>query len=135
MPIEKTNPITGHYLTLMPPTAQQPQPFGWIRLVNGNADAGYIYLGLQNPPSDPHLDGAGTYIVTAMPFDTMGDLLATLRNERNLQIRFFDPQSPGVSPSAFIEATSPTPSPAANALHVPAEVKDQIDSLLKNRGT
>jgi hypothetical protein len=41
----------------MPPTAQQPQPFGWIRLVNGNTDAGYVYLGVQNPPSDPHLGG------------------------------------------------------------------------------
>jgi hypothetical protein len=133
MPIEKTNPITGHELTLMPPTAQQPPPFGWIRLLNGNTDAGYVYLGLQNPPSDPHLGGGGTYIVTAMPFDTMGHLLEILRNERNLQIRFFDPQSPGVSPSAFIEAVSSTPSPAANELHVPTEVKTDIDRLLKKQ--
>jgi len=104
-----------------------------MRLVNGNTDAGYVYLGVQNPPSDPHLGGGGTYIVTAMPFDTMGELLETLRNERNLQIRFFDPQSSGVSPSAFIEAVSPTPSPTANELHVPTEVKTDIDQLLKKQ--
>jgi hypothetical protein len=102
MPIEKTNP----------------------------KDEGYVYLGLQNPPSDPHLGGDGTYIVTAMPFDTIGDLLETLRNERNLQIRCFDPQSSGVSPSAFIEAVSPTPNAATNELHVPTEVKTDIDRLL-----
>jgi hypothetical protein len=41
MSIEKANPITGHELTLMPPTKQQLQPFGWVRLLNGAADAGY----------------------------------------------------------------------------------------------
>ena len=133
MPIEKTNPITGHQLTLMPPTAHQPQAFGWIRLVNGNTDAGYVYLGVQSPPADPHLGGGGTYVVTSMPFDTMGDLLEILRNERNLQIRFFDPQTPGVSPSAFIEAISPTPSPTTNELRVPSELRTEIDRLLERK--
>ena len=41
MPIEKPNPITGHALTLIPPTAAA------IRLDSfgeRNTDAGYVYL-------------------------------------------------------------------------------------------
>jgi hypothetical protein len=42
MSIEKTNPITAQELTIMPPTAQQPKPFGWIPLLSGSVDAGYV---------------------------------------------------------------------------------------------
>jgi hypothetical protein len=132
MPIEKTNPITGHELTLMPPTTQQPKPFGWIRLLNGGSDAGYIYLESPLVAADPHLGGTGnTYIVTAMPFEMMDALLSTLRNERNLQIRYFDPQSGGTAPSVFIEAVGPTIEGAKGPLLVPTEVKTDLKRILK----
>jgi hypothetical protein len=108
MAITKDNPITGYRLVLMPPTAQQPEPFGWIELLNGSAAAGFIYL--NDPVRDPHLNSTGTYIVTGMPMTTLDTLLSILKSGRALRIRFFDPQSPGVSPSVFIEdAEGPAP--------------------------
>jgi len=131
MTIEKSNPITSHELTLMPPTAHQPQPFGWIRLLNGTADAGYVYLDPNLVPTDPQLSGPGnSYIVTAMPFASMDSLLSILRNERNLQIRFFDPQVAGVSPSVFIESAVSTNS-NAHGLRLPAEAAKEVEKQLK----
>ncbi len=120
MPRIKVNPITGYRLTLLPATRQQPEPFGWIQLRNGSSDAGYIYL--DSASSDPHLSANDSYIVTQMPMQELDVLLFVLRGERNLQIRFFDPQTVGVSPSVFIE---PAPSTAAEPVEfpdVPAEI-------------
>jgi hypothetical protein len=132
MTMEKTNPITRHEVTIMPPTAQQLEPFGWIRLLNGNADAGYAHLDSQLVPKNPNLGGGGTYIVTAMPFEAMAALLSVLRNERNLQIRYFDPQAAGVSPSVFIETAS-TVQVGGSALRVPQEIATDIEKLFTTR--
>ena len=130
MSIEKANPITGHELTLMPPTKQQPQPFGWVRLLNGAADSGYVYLQTPLTLKDPHLGGGGTYIVTALPFEMMDALLSLLRNERKLQIRYFDPQSAGESPSVFIEAVGPTVATAKAMFRLPAEAAAYAKDIL-----
>jgi hypothetical protein len=104
---ELTNPISSYELTLMPPTKGAPVVFGWIRLLNGTKDAGYIYL--EDKVVDPSLSFKKEYIVTQMPVASLETMLSILRSERNLQIRFFDPQSPGISPTVFIE-------PAATAV-------------------
>lgn len=101
MAIIKDNPITGHRLVLLPPTTQQPRLFGWIELMNGPESAGFIYL--DDEARDPHLNLAGTYIVTAMPVASLDTLLSILASGRALRIRYHDPESFGSSPSVFIE--------------------------------
>jgi hypothetical protein len=98
----KVNPITGYEVTLMPPTREQPELFGWIRLLNGTRSAAYVYIESASP-SKPALNGSKEYIITAMPVAHLPLMLDVLRNERNMQIRYFDPQSPGVEASVFIE--------------------------------
>jgi hypothetical protein len=51
---QKANPITGYQLVIMPPNTVFTSKFflGWIRLVNGQEDAGHIYLD-DAPPQDP----------------------------------------------------------------------------------
>src|SRR5262249_5059068 len=78
----------------------------WIRLLNGTQDAGYVYLESPDPPQDPHLGGHDSYIVSSMPFTSVDTLLNILRNEKNLQIRFYDSESPDVSPAVFIESAN-----------------------------
>jgi hypothetical protein len=58
-------------------------------------------------------------------------LLNLLRNERNLQIRYFDPQSAGVSPSVFIEAVGPTVQSDKGLLRLPTEVATDVKQFLK----
>jgi hypothetical protein len=131
MPKETINPITAHELTLMPPTSQSPEPFGWIRLLNGNRDAGYIYLQTTLKPTDPHLGSKG-YIVTAMPMSFLETLLDILRNEKNLQIRFFDPGSPGTSPDVFIEPAPPSQfEKSRSGINADPQVVTEIRRLLK----
>ena len=86
MIISKLNPITGHDLTLMPPTPNGPDLFGWIRLLNGGADAGYIYL--VSPPIVPHLSFDGSYIVTSMPISELQTMLNILKSEVNDFVTF-----------------------------------------------
>lgn len=99
MAIDKTNPITSHELVLFMPTAEQPEGFGWIRLLNGEDDAGYIWL--VSPPETPHLSMAGTYIVTSAPISQMATMLDILRNEKDLLIDFHDSQD-GSTPAVAI---------------------------------
>jgi hypothetical protein len=54
-----TNPVTGYNITLDP--SQDGKFLGWIELLNGQKDAGYVYF--ENPPSPPHLNSEKTYIV------------------------------------------------------------------------
>ena len=54
-------------------------------------------------------------------------LLDILRNERNLQIRYFDPQSPGVAPSAFIESMASNTA-RHGAVGTPRYIADQIQT-------
>jgi hypothetical protein len=65
--------------------------------------SGFIYFTTKPITKPPHLSHDGSYIVMTMPASLLSDLLSILRNERNLTIRFFDPESPGVAPSAFLE--------------------------------
>lgn len=120
----KLNPISAHELTLMPPSPKSPQAFGWIRLLNGASDAGYVYL--TTPPVEPHLSFDETYIVTSVPMSDLFAVLDILRHERGLQIRFFDPEIAGVEPSVFIEAASPTFAADDRKLSAPDEIALEI---------
>lgn len=102
MSIERTNPISGHELTLMPGSPARPNVFGWIRLLNGSQDAGYIYL--MDTPTPPRLSSGGVYIVTSVPVGMLQTMLDVLRNERNLQIRFAAADENDPDPSVFIES-------------------------------
>ena len=97
--IDKTNPITSHELVLFMPTPEQPEGFGWIRLLNGETDAGYIWL--VSPPEQPHLNSSGTYIVTSIALSQLHTMLDILRNEPDLRIRYFD-SGAGGTPSVSI---------------------------------
>ena len=98
---ELTNPITDYRITLMDSTGSRV--FGWLQLLNGDKAAGYIYFGTEPQAEHPHLGGGGTYIVMDQPANMLGNLLTILRNEKNLTIRFFDSETPGNPPSAFLE--------------------------------
>ena len=128
MTIQKANPITSHSLFLMPPTAHQAEPFGWIQLLNGVNQAGYIYLITTQQPKDPHLSFDGSYIVTNMPMASLPVLLDILRNEQSLQIRFFDPEAAGISPSVFIEPGFGDA--LKTAFHAPDEAAGEISQRL-----
>lgn len=127
MSIEKANPITDHQLTFMPASPSKPTEFGWIRLINGETDAGYIYL--TSSPVEPHLSSKGTYIVTSIPINELSTMLDILRKEKGLQIRFFDPQTPGVAPSVFIEATRSVVGRTNHEFNVPEEIAKEIAAL------
>lgn len=99
MTIDKTNPITGHELVLFMPTEEQPEGFGWIRLLNGSQDAGYIWL--TSPPVKPHLSSQGIYIVTSVPISQMSAMLDVLRNEKDLVIDIRDAED-GSTPAVSI---------------------------------
>jgi hypothetical protein len=94
-----TNSITSYLITWM------DNGFGWITLLNGNDEAGYVYiLPDSDPLRTPHLSAKKTYIVMSIHLSRLGDFLSILRNEMPLQIRYFDSQVPGSKPSAFIES-------------------------------
>jgi hypothetical protein len=131
VPIQKVNPITAHGLVLMPPTKQQDKPFGWIVLLNGNKFGGFIYLRTPFTPSDPFLSSDGSYVVTAMPMESLDTMLNILQNEKNLQIRYFDPQAAGTSPSVFIEPAAAAQSTGNNPFNVPDELAAEIAKRLK----
>jgi len=94
------HPITGYHITIMNPTPTGAL-FGWLELVNGNQQVGYVYL--EDADLSPPHGGAG-YIVMHMPWSQLGNLLTVLKSGEPLQIRLYDPQTPGVLPSAFIES-------------------------------
>jgi hypothetical protein len=121
MPIEKTNPITGYEINIITPTPAVPKLNGWIRLLNGALDSGYVYL--TDTPVRPRLGGGGSYIVTSVPLDKIEFLLCALRNERNLQIRYFDSQVEGGSLSVHIE-------PRDSAAEVPADVAEELARIV-----
>jgi len=104
---ELTNPISGYRITIMGATGDQT--FGWIELLNGPKSAGYVYFSSKTDNSPDHLSFDGTYIVMHQPVSFLPNLLTILRDEASLQIRFFDPESPGVAPSTFIESLGATP--------------------------
>jgi hypothetical protein len=113
MPIQ-INPITSHEINLIPPNSKTPA-FGWIRLVNGVQDAGYINLIPPNQaaadPSLEQLPNIPPYIVVDMSISDLGVVLDILRNEGKLQIRYDDTGAP--PPFAIIEPTNPAGTPVA----------------------
>lgn len=123
MAVSRTNTITSHRVTLMPPSPSQPQAFGWIQLKNGEADAGYIYL--TSPPVVPHLSFDKDYIVTSMPMSELTTILDILRREKELQIRFHDNEVAELSPSVFIEVKVEN-AQFDDALGVPSNVANEV---------
>src|SRR5271154_1039838 len=63
----------------------------------------------------------------------IGNTFRHPRFRKGNRLQTFDRVVANPMPSAFIEAISPTPSPAANELLVPTEVKTDIDRLLKKQ--
>jgi hypothetical protein len=114
MPMQ-VNPITGHEVNLLPMNTSNASPSGWIRLLNGAHDAGYINLispaekvldpALHSPPNGP------PYIVIDMPVSDLPMLLDILRNEGKLQIRYDDSGAPAF---AIIEPASPGANPVSS---------------------
>lgn len=130
---EKTNPISGYELTLMPPRdAGGAGFFGWIRLANGDQDAGYIYL--ISPPVEPHLNSDATYIVTSVDPNMLLTMLHVLQHEHMLQIRFFDAEVKGNPPSVSIESSLPKPINAGERSVARRAILDEVAGLLDRRG-
>lgn len=127
MTIEKTNPVDGHDLTLEMPTPSQPAAFGWVRLLNGSKDAGYIYL--TSPPVKPRLSSDGSYIVTSLPMTELSTILNILTSEKGLQIRYFDPQSAGVGPSVFLESAATGASTTQVRRSLPDELAEDMATI------
>jgi hypothetical protein len=94
-----TNPVTGYNITI--DSSQDGTFLGWIELLNGQSDAGYVYF--ESPQSPPHLSSAKTYIVMSLQPALFQSLLSVLRNEKQIRITFFDCQCTGGTPSAMIE--------------------------------
>jgi hypothetical protein len=126
---EKANPITGYELVLLPATKVVPF-FGWIRLLNGQDDAGFIYLD-DVPATDPVLIGVGTrqYIITSMPTASLPMLLDVLRNEKPLEIRFYDPQTAGSHPTVFLGR----PAKGSTPFHLNEEMSANVKSRLNQK--
>jgi len=96
-----TNPITTHQITWM------DTQFGWITLLNGQKPAGFIYfIDDSKPLETPHLSFDATYIVFSIHMSHLSVMLSILREEKPLQIRFFDPESTGTPASASIESAA-----------------------------
>jgi hypothetical protein len=104
---ELRNPISAYRITLM--NQLGTEIFGWIELMHAGKATGFIYITSEPITDAPHLNSKGTYIVMALPAALLTDLLTILRNERNLFIRFFDPESPGIAASAFLESEGDQP--------------------------
>ena len=116
MPMQ-VNPITGHEVNLLPMNTSNPSPSGWIRLLNGAHDAGYINLispaEKVRDPALHSLPNTPPYIVIDMPVSDLPMLLDILRNEGKLQISYDDsgaptfamigPVSPGANPVSSLK--------------------------------
>ncbi|WP_426424178.1 hypothetical protein [Bradyrhizobium genosp. A] len=80
-----TIPVTGYNITLDP--SQDGKFLGWVELLNGKSDAGYVYL--EDPQLPPHLSAEKTYIVMSLKPALLDTLLSILRNEKQIRIAFF----------------------------------------------
>jgi len=67
-----------------------------------------------------------------MPYDALEALLDVLRNEHNLQIRYFDPQAAGIAPSIFIEPAALT-GLRGGPLHAPDDIAEDITRKINKR--
>jgi hypothetical protein len=62
-PITQTNPVTG-YRTSLYRHGADADFLGWIQLMNGDDDAGYVYI---RRPVGPPLLGSSRYVVMDIP--------------------------------------------------------------------
>ncbi len=97
-PVQQTNPVTG-YQTSLYRSGTSADFLGWIRLLNGNQDAGYIYI--EQPVKPPSLGSSG-YVVMDIPPAMLESLLRILQSGEPLQIRFYQGAA-NVDASAFLE--------------------------------
>lgn len=93
-----SNPVTGYQVSIFRSEGGSNDFQGWIRLLNGTADAGYIYI--QNGlPGTPFL-GSSRYVVIDIPVAMLGDTLRMLDSGKPIFITYRD--NDGQSPSAFL---------------------------------
>jgi hypothetical protein len=93
-----SNPVTGYQVSLFRAEGGNNDFQGWIRLFNGAADAGYVYI--QNGlPETPFL-GSTKYVVIDIPVAMLGDTLRMLDSGKPIFITYRDTE--GKSPSAFL---------------------------------
>jgi hypothetical protein len=97
-PVTQTNPITG-YRTSLYRSGTAADFLGWIQLVNGAQDAGYIYI--RRPVGAPYL-GSSRYVVMDFPPELLEPLLRILQSNEPLQIRFYQGAA-NADASAFLE--------------------------------
>ncbi len=97
-PLEQTNPVTG-YRTSLYREGANADFLGWIELVNGNQQAGYIYI--RRPVHSPYL-GSTRYVVMDITPDLLDSLLRILQSGESLQIRFYQGAA-NVDAAAFLE--------------------------------
>src|SRR5882757_4199866 len=102
---EQVNKFTSYEVTLMSSPKVPSNVFGWIDLKNGSDDMGFIYL--SDRPVAPRL-GSSRYIVTSIALSMLPSVLDILDSSSDMQIRYFDPQTAGFLPSAFLETVSKT---------------------------
>lgn len=97
-----SNPVTGYEVSLYRPSGGDSDFQGWIMLLNGEKQAGYIYI--QNGiPMEPRLGGSADerYVVIDIPVAMLGDTLTLLTAEKDVRI-IFDDQDGKASPTAFL---------------------------------
>jgi len=97
-----SNPVTDYQVSIFRTEGGSHDFQGWIRLLNGTADAGYIYI--QNGlPLTPRL-GSTKYVVIDIPVSMLGDTLDMLRSGKPVFITYRDVD--GQFPSAFLHVGS-----------------------------
>jgi hypothetical protein len=97
-PITQVNPVTG-YRTALYRDGTDADFLGWLQLLNGNEDAGYIYI--RRPLRIPDLGSSG-YVVMDFPPEFSGTLMSILQSGEPLQIRF-EQATANADASAFLE--------------------------------
>ena len=95
---EVSNPVTGYQVSLFRDGGSHDFQ-GWIRLFNGTADAGYVYIhnGTQMMPRL----GSTKYVVLDIPVDMLGATLDMLNSGKPVFITYNDFGDPNDS-SGFL---------------------------------
>jgi hypothetical protein len=97
-PITQVNPVTG-YRTVLYRDGTDADFLGWLRLLNGGDDAGYVYI--RRPLGVPDIGSSG-YVVMDFPPEFLGTLLSILQSGEPLQVRF-EQSTAHADASAFLE--------------------------------
>jgi hypothetical protein len=94
-----SNPVTGYQVSIFRQEGGSADFQGWIRLLNGTKDAGYIYI--QNGlPLTPHL-GSTKYVVIDIPVAMLDVTLGMLNSGKPVFITYHD-NGNGANASAFL---------------------------------